>query len=140
MKPVLLDTGPIVALLDPTDSYHRVCVETIGDIYAPLITCEVVIAETCHLLRSVKGAAQTVLSSVHSREFAVPITLADSASQIVRIMARYADIRIDLADAFLVHLANEFETGDILTLDREFLFYRWGKNNVFRMLIPLDKK
>lgn len=140
MKPVLLDTGPLVALLDPTDTYHRICAETIGDIYAPLVTSEVVIAETCHLLRLVKGAVHSVLNSVHSREFAIPLTLADAARQVSRIMSRYADVRIGLADAFLVHLADEFETGDILTLDRDFRFYRWGRNNAFHMLIPLSEK
>jgi predicted nucleic acid-binding protein len=44
----------------------------------------------------------------------------------------------DLADACLIRLADEFGTGDILTLDRDFAIYRWGKNKLFRMLPSLS--
>ncbi len=35
----------------------------------------------------------------------------------------------------LVDLANELETGDVLTLDSDFHIYRWGRNRAFRFLI-----
>ncbi len=140
MKPILLDTGPIVALLDPTDELHHRCVDAIADTNGPLITCETVIAESCHLLRSVEGAVDSILHSVHSREFGMPIGLGDAANQVSRIMSKYRDSGIDLADAFLIHLANEFETGDILTVDSDFHFYRWGRNNTFRILVRLHKQ
>jgi uncharacterized protein len=54
-----------------------------------------------------------------------------------KILAKYGDREIDLADACLIHLANELGTGDILTLDRDFQVYRWGRNQPFRMVIPL---
>jgi len=47
MKPVLLDTGVIVALLDRSEQYHAACVEAVTDNLAPLVTCEAVIAEAC---------------------------------------------------------------------------------------------
>jgi uncharacterized protein len=139
VKPVLLDTGVIVALLDSTDDYHRACIEIVGDITAPLITCETVIAESCHLLRSIKGAAESILHSVHTREFGIPISLSEAAADVSRLMKKYSDAYIDLADAFLIHLANEFETDEILTVDRDFQFFRWGRNNPFQMLVPLRR-
>ena len=139
MKPVLLDTGVIVALLDPTDGFHNACVEAIGDVTGPLVTCETVIAESCHLLRSVRGARESILNSVASREFTVPIGLDQASRDVAGIMARYRDSRIDLADAFLIHLANEFQTGQILTIDSDFRFYRWGRNSAFHMLVPLHR-
>jgi len=36
----------------------------------------------------------------------------------------------------LIHLATEFKTGEILTLDSDFRVYRWGGNKTFRSLIP----
>jgi predicted nucleic acid-binding protein len=53
-------------------------------------------------------------------------------------MQKYGDRQIDLADATLIHLATELNSPDILTLDRDFAFYRWGRNNPFRLLIGLD--
>jgi predicted nucleic acid-binding protein len=55
-----------------------------------------------------------------------------------RILAQYWDHQIDLADAFLIHLANEFNTSDILTVDSDFHIYRWGRNDHFRVLVSLD--
>lgn len=140
MKSVLLDTGMIVALLDPTDSYHTRCSDAMADIGAPLVTCETVIAESCYLLRRVEGAVEAILHSVATREFLVPISLADAAIPVRRVMAKYRDRQIDLADAFLIHLADEFDTGDILTVDRDFRVYRWGRNNQFQVLVDLGEK
>jgi len=140
VKSVLLDTGMIVALLDSTDSYHTRCSDAMADIGAPLVTCETVIAESCYLLRQVEGAAEAILHSVATREFLIPISLADAAIPVRRVMAKYRYRRIDLADAFLIHLADEFDTGDILTVDRDFRVYRWGKNNHFQVLVDLGEK
>jgi predicted nucleic acid-binding protein len=52
-------------------------------------------------------------------------------------MSKYRDRKMDFADACLVRLADELETGDILTLDRDFEVYRWKKNTSFRLLIPM---
>jgi predicted nucleic acid-binding protein len=137
VKPVLLDTGAIVALLDATDHFHQRCADALAELRAPLITCEPVIAESCYLLRNIEGAAEAILGSIASREFLLPIALADMASPVQRMFRKYRDRRIDLADAALIHLANEFQTADILTVDSDFHVYRWGRNNVFRMLVPL---
>lgn len=137
MKPVLLDTGPIVALLDPTDRFHPSCAEALAKAGAPLITCEAVIAESCYLLRNLRGASEAVLENLAAGVFQIPVALSQGARGMQRILQRYRDHPIDLADACLVHLANEFGTGEILTLDRDFHIYRWGKNNAFQLLIPL---
>jgi len=140
VKPVLLDTGTIVALLDSTDTFHTRCSEAMADVGAPLITCETVIAESCYLLRDVDGAAKAILHSVATREFLIPISLPDAAPHVRRILTKYRDRNVDLADVFLIHLANEFSTGDILTVDSGFQIYRWGRNKPFRLLVPLDER
>jgi len=135
VKPVLLDTGTIVALLDSSDSFHDRCADAIAALSAPLVTCEPVIAESCYLVRDVEGAAEAILHSVETREFLIPVTLSEAAVPVRRILAKYRDRNIDLADAFLIHLANEFSTGEILTVDSDFQIYRWGRNNRFQSLV-----
>jgi predicted nucleic acid-binding protein len=137
VKPVLLDTGAIVALLDATDNFHQRCAVALAELRAPLITCEAVIAESCYLLRNVEGAAEAILQSVAEREFLLPIGLSEMTADVQRIFRKYRDRQMDLADAALIHLANEFQTADILTVDSDFHVYRWGRNNVFRVLVPL---
>lgn len=138
MKPVLLDTGVIVALLDSTDNLHSLCVEAIAEVRAPLITCEAVIAESCYLLRYVEGGPEAVLHSVVSRDFLIPAGLSELSADVHRILTKHRDRRIDLADAVLIQLAAQFNTGEILTVDRDFRIYRWGRNNPFNILVTLD--
>lgn len=137
MKPVLLDTGVIVAWLDRSEKYHRRCVEVVEHLRFPLVTCEAVIAESCYLLRNLSGAAESVLENVISGVFQIPFQLAGVAGDVRRILHKYKDREIDLADACLIHLANSFGTDEILTLDRDFSVYRWGHSNGFHNLIDL---
>ena len=98
------------------------------------------IAESCYLLRHLQGAAEAVVANVAAGLFQVPFSLKDSPQTIGDILRKYRDGGIDFADACLIQLATDLRSADILTLDRDFEHYRWGRNNVFRMLIPLDKK
>ena len=139
MKATLLDTGAIVGLLDRSERYHEACVEALGGISGALVTCEAVITESCYLLRNLKGAPGAVLENVATGVFQIPIPLSRAAREIQRILLKYRDREIDLADACLIHLATELKTGDILTLDRDFDVYRWGAKKPFRRMIPLGK-
>jgi predicted nucleic acid-binding protein len=137
LKPILLDTGVIIAWLDRSERYHAQAASLAQGLRQPFITCEAVIAEAFHLLRRIPQAREAVIDNLASAVFQIPFRLAESAGEIKPILRKYRDRDIDLADACLIHLAERFETGEILTLDRDFLFYRWGKNKVFEPLIDL---
>ena len=47
---VILDTGPLVALLNGKDKYHRWVTMQFARIKPPLLTCEAVLSEACFLL------------------------------------------------------------------------------------------
>ena len=135
MRAILLDTGVIVALLDRSERMHAACVNAIEEAAAPLVTCEPVIAESCYLLRGIAGAAEAILENVKTGVFQIPLQLSPAAAPLQRFFRKYRDREVDLADACLVHLASELETGDILTLDGDFEIYRWGNNKAFRLLV-----
>jgi predicted nucleic acid-binding protein len=134
VKPVLLDTGVIVALLDRSEKLHEACADAVRELEAPLITCEAVIAESCYLLRNLAGAPEAVIENVAAGIFQVAFQLSREAVAVKRVLRKYRDRKIDFADACLIRLADEFGIGDILTLDHDFAIYRWGKNKAFRML------
>ena len=138
MTPVLLDTGVIVALLDRSERHHRACVEAVESSRALLVTWEAVIAESCYLMRHLAGAAEAIVLNVTSGVFQIPVQLSRRSAQIERILHKCRDREIDFADAYLIDLAGEFRTGDILTLDRDFLIYRWGARRPFNPLVPLE--
>jgi uncharacterized protein len=135
LRAILLDTGVIVALLDRSERMHAACAEAIAEAAAPLVTCEPVIAESCYLLRGLAGAAEAILENVRTGVFQIPLQLSQAAAPLQRLFRKYRDREMDLADACLVHLAGELDTGDILTLDRDFEIYRWGTNRPFHPLL-----
>jgi uncharacterized protein len=98
------------------------------------VTCEAVIAESCYLLRNLSGASGAVIENIAAGIFQIPFQLSRDTAGVRQVMAKYKDRKIDLADACLIRLADEFGTPDILTLDRDFAIYRWGKNKPFRVL------
>lgn len=104
---------------------------------APIITCEAVIAESCYLLRDVRNAAAAVLENVDRSIFQIPYRLTGNASGVLNLMRKYADAPMDFADACLVDMASDYQTGRILTLDRDFRIYRWGRNRPFDLLLTI---
>jgi uncharacterized protein len=135
VKPILLDAGVIVALLDQSERHHAACVEVVTALAAPLVTCEAVLAEAYYLLRDLRGAPDAVLANVERGVFQVPFRLDATVGAIRVLMKRYASVPMDLADACLVHLADTLETGAILTLDSDFRVYRWKRRRSFELLV-----
>lgn len=135
MSAVLVDTGVIVAWLDRSEHFHERCVTALGNVKRPLATCEAVITESCYLLRDLPGAAEAVIENVEKGVLVVPFQLSTSAGPVRQILRKYRDRQVDLADACLIHMAAELDSGEILTLDRDFEIYRWGRNKPFHLLI-----
>jgi predicted nucleic acid-binding protein len=120
MKPVLLDTGAIMALLDRSERHHTRRVKVIDDLERPLVTCEAVIAASCYLVRRLPGAPGTILENVERGVFQIPFQLSLSALPVRDIVRKYRDLPVDLADACLIHLADELNTGEILKAGPRF--------------------
>src|SRR5260370_42291585 len=97
---------------------------------ATLITCEAVIAESCYLLRSLPGAPEAVLENVAAGIFQVPFQLSRASPGVKQVLRKYRDRKIDLADACLIRLADEFETAAVRTLYNDLATYRRCKNNL----------
>ena len=68
MRGALVDTGPLVALLDRRDAHHAWARELLDTVQAPMRTCEAVVSEACFLLRSFRVYRK------HGRQ-AVPVIL-----------------------------------------------------------------
>ncbi|HJZ98311.1 MAG TPA: PIN domain-containing protein [Candidatus Solibacter sp.] len=115
---MLVDTGPIVAVLVESDEHHEACIEQLRQIRPPLFTCWPVITEAAWLLRAYPDAMRRLLASFDGRPFQIlPLGEAD-LSAIASILAKYRNLEIQLADAALLHLANREGIDSIFTLDR----------------------
>jgi uncharacterized protein len=138
MEHVLLDTGVIVAWLNRRDHHHQRCVEALATVRHPLVTCEAVISECCFLMQRIPAAIDEVLKNVADGTFRIPFQLSEDAADVASILRKYSDTPADFADACLVAMADQLDTGDILSLDSHFKHYRWRRNRRFNLLVPLD--
>ena len=132
---VLIDTGPIVAILSASDEYHEVCTEQLRKIKGPLLTSWPVLTETAWLLRKYPKAIALLLSSFNSRLFELAPLDETDLPGIAAILTRYKDLGVQLADASLVQIANREEIETIFTLDRrDFSVLRLARGKKFRLV------
>jgi predicted nucleic acid-binding protein len=135
VKRVLADTGPIVAILSRRDQHHKTCVEALRDMPGPLFTCWPVITEAAWLLRRDANAIQQLLNSIDAGLFEMLTLTTADVKPISAFMKKYRDIRIQLADASLVHLAARDGVDTVFTLDRrDFSVYRLPRGRAFRVI------
>jgi predicted nucleic acid-binding protein len=138
VNPALVDTSFLVAVYNKSDSHHSRCMRVHAALDQPLATCEPVISESMHMLRFAPGAAEAILASIEQGVLEIPFKLNESAGNVAAILKKYRDTPADFADACLIAMADELDTGDILTLDSDFAHYRWRRTRAFHMLIPLE--
>ncbi len=138
MKPILVDTGVLVALLDRSERYHAACVRALRNAQGPLVSCEAVVAEAAYLLRGVSGASAAVLANVTRGLIRLPFRLEENAGRVSALMQKYKRVPMDLADACLVCLAEDQGAGRILTLDSDFHVYRWAETKPFENLVSIS--
>lgn len=122
---VLLDTGPLVAILHSRDNQHEECVEQLREIKTPLLTCWPVIVEAAWLLRDSPSAVQELLLSFNIGLLRL-LPLDESAMPwLATFLRRYRKLEAQIADAALIHLAERENLETVFTLDhRDFSVYR----------------
>lgn len=133
---VLVDTGPLVAFLNGRDRYHGWSKEVFAGLDAPVLSCEAVLSEACFLLRHARGGAEAVLKLVDRGLVRIPFRLEAESAPVRRLLARYADVPMSLADACLVRMSEQVSNAALLTLDRDFKIYRKHGRNTIRTLMP----
>ncbi len=131
---VIVDTGPLVALLNKRDRAHAWVVQQLRDIAPPMITCEAVLAEATYLTRGLDGARAALIEMMGERFLTIGMHLADHHSAILAMIRRYADVPMSLADACLVRLAELHPQSQVFTLDSEFSVYRKNGRKVIGLL------
>ena len=132
---VLVDTGPLVALFDPSDQDHAACTAELGRLNASrLVTTLAVLTEATYLLAFSTKAQRAVLDFVAAGAVELPDLDAVDVARAAGFMKKYEDLPMDFADATLAVLGQRLHTERIFTLDRrDFSVYRIGRR-AFRIL------
>ena len=130
---VNVDTGPIVALLDADDQQRAWVKAQFARLRPPLLTCEAVLTESCFLIARGGGDASAVIQLAERGVLSVAQVFDAEAASVARLMRRYENVPMSLADACLVRLIELTSQSTLFTLDSDFeIYHRKG-----RRLIPL---
>lgn len=131
----LVDTGAIIALLDRTDRWHRVCVGAFDQLRLPLLTSEAVLTELFHLLGDSRHEMETAWKFIRSGALRMSVIDHSELPEIQDLMRRYSDRPMDFADATLVYLARREGLSTVFTVDHsDFNTYRIERRKRFRIL------
>ncbi len=122
----LTDAGPLIALIDADEPDHDRCRATLETIGLPMLTTWPAFTEAMYLLGRAGGwPGQQSLWRIALRgdlQLATPTSASNERA--AKLMERYRDRPMDLADATLVALAEERKLTRIFTLDSDFHIYR----------------
>lgn len=135
MRGVLVDAGPLVALIDAADAHHDACVETLKSIRDPLITVWPAFTEAMYLLAESWRGQKALWSRIETDALTLSSLDVADAPRMRELMEKYRDLPMDLADAALVRVAERDGLSQIFTLDRRhFSIYRPGRRRRFAIL------
>lgn len=133
---VLLDTGPLIALIDRRDHHHLWITTELATVQPPLLSCEAVISEAWFLLQRVSNGRETLVGLLNSKQILVPFHFNDEVESITELLTRYCSVPISLADACLVRMSEQYPRSQVLTLDSDFQIYRQHKNQPIPVIMP----
>ncbi len=134
---ILVDTGPLVAVLDADDRRHHECLQLLEEAAGPLIVPATVVVEVCQIAERARGprAEAAFLRSITAGELTVePVGAADLV-RATELIETYADLGLGLVDASVVALAERLDIKTLATLDRrDFLVVRPAHVDAFILL------
>ena len=135
---VVVDAGPIVAAFDAREAHHAWAVDQFRTLAPPLLTCEAVLSEASFLLARASADPSLPITLVERGVLKVADLLAspDQARAVGRLMRRYSNVPMSLADACLVWIVEQTENASVLTLDSDFRIYRQAGRRVIPVLAP----
>lgn len=114
----VLDTGPLVALLNRNDAHHRRCVDLFASLTGTPFVPTTVMVEVCWLLGQHPDVEAEFLDAVADGAFTlVAITTAD-LTRMAELVRQYADFPLGAVDASVVAIAERLDLHEIITLDR----------------------
>ena len=134
---ILTDTGPLVALLDADDAYHKECIKALKDLPSePLLTTWICFTEAMYLLGEVGGFRyQSALWKLRASSRLVLHDLTSTeVDRVAELMGKYSDTPMDMADASLIAIAESLAIRQIFTFDSDFRIYRLSDRSALDLI------
>jgi predicted nucleic acid-binding protein len=120
VKPILVDTGPLYAMVDRDDGWHDRMVAFLNTAHPQMVVPITVLPEVCYLLSAHLGAYTEVefARSVQQGEVKVEFLKREDLARTIEVMQKYSDIALGFVDASIVAIAERLKIRGVLTTDR----------------------
>lgn len=131
---VLVDAGFVVALLSSRDAHHDWAVTQASEMPPPWSTCEAVLWEAFHLLG--ERGAPNLGALLRRRALLIAFTLTENVEPVVKLIEKYSNVPMSLADACVVRMSETLANPIVLTTDEDFRVYRRLSRQVVPCVTP----
>jgi hypothetical protein len=132
---ILVDAGPLVALLAERDQHRGACVTAMERLREPLGTVWPVISEAMFLVGRWAEGPESLWELLGARRIQTLPLDDDDHPRMQELMRKYRDLPMDLADAALVRVAERDSIDTVFTIDRrDFQVYRLLGRRRFKII------
>ena len=129
----ILDAGPLIAALNRDDQHHRWSCEIIEQLGPPFYSCPEALAEAA----AMTGRPAAIVEMIQSGEIIVAFAIAEQTAAVLRLLKKYADRQMDLADACVVRMTELTRDCRVVTVDRaDFSVYRRNGREMIPLISP----
>ncbi|MDB4474117.1 PIN domain-containing protein [Opitutaceae bacterium] len=137
---VILDTGPMVALLNRRDKFHDWVKRELSQIDVPIVSCEAVFSEASYLMRGTDYGFRRLCALASEGLVELNFSLSSQFESVATLLRKYQDTPMSFADACVVRMSEVLPHSKVLTIDSDFLHYRRNGRNVIPLIYPGSKK
>jgi predicted nucleic acid-binding protein len=132
---LLVDAGPLIAILNRRDRHHDRCLAVLRRTDAPMLSTWMAVTEAMYLLEFSMAAQDALLEMIERGALQILDIATTDLPDIKDLMKKYRDQPMEFADASLVQVANRHGLDEIFTLDRrDFSVYRLMRGRHFKIL------
>jgi predicted nucleic acid-binding protein len=135
MQKTLIDSGPLIALFDKSDSYHLKVLNFLKNYKGKLVTSVAVVTEVSHILDFNLQVQIDFLKWIELGGLELYNITQNDIADIRIMMQKYIDIPMDFADATLMYIANKEKIKNIISIDNDFDIYRTLKKQNLNNLL-----
>lgn len=132
MQSTLVDAGPLIALFDKSDSYHKRAVSFLKQSQGLLITTWPVIAEVSHMLDFSTKTQINFLKWINRGGLQIFDLEFYHLIRMIELSEKFTDVPMDLADATLIVASEAKGITKIASIDSDFYVYRNIRNKYLK--------
>ena len=136
MPTIIADTGPLVALLDRSESRHQWALKMYTSMAPPLLVRDAVLLEVWHLLNRMPVSQMALIKLFESGVIKSDFYLGKGSREVWRLLQKYRDTPMDFADACVVRMSEIYPDPVVWTMDSDFLIYRRNGKDQIPLIYP----